>query len=336
MDQNNHVLVIAEAGVNHNGDLNLAKKMIDVASDSGADFVKFQTFQAELLVTKNAEKAEYQKNSFSDDSQYQMLKKLELRREDHFELIKHSQDRKISFLSTAFDLNSLEFLVDLNLNLVKIPSGEITNLPYLRRVGILNKMTVMSTGMADLNEVGDAVNVLLSSGLDASNLILLHCTTQYPTPMIAVNLNAMRRIGEEFGVRFGYSDHTQGIEVSIAAVSMGACLIEKHFTLSKSMVGPDHFASLEPNELKHMIQSIRNIELAMGSGQKIPTEVERKISLHVRKSLVAILPISEGEIFNNRNIGIKRPGTGISPMRLNEVLGMVARRNYEIDELIEI
>lgn len=337
MNPNNRILIIAEAGVNHNGDLNAAKKMIDIASDAGADFVKFQTFHTDSLVTKKADKAEYQKNSFSDhDSQYQMLKNLELTREDHFELFNYSQDRGIFFLSTAFDLDSLEFLIDLDLNLVKIPSGEITNLPYLRRVGILNKTTVMSTGMAYLSEVREAVHALFSSGLDPSNLILLHCTTQYPAPMSAVNLNAMRTIGQEFGVRFGYSDHTEGIEVSIAAASMGACLIEKHFTLSKSMTGPDHFASLEPNELKQMIQSIRNIEVAMGSGEKIPTQAERDISLCVRKSLVAIKPITVGEIFSDANVGIKRPGTGISPMKLDEVMGVVARKNYEIDELIEI
>jgi len=329
------VFIIAEAGVNHNGSITLAKKLIDVASKAGADAVKFQTFKAEKLVAKNAQKASYQKETTdAEESQFAMIKKLELDLDTHQKLIDYCKVKKIMFLSTPFDLESVDMLNDLGLSIFKIPSGEITNLPYLRKIGALNKKVVLSTGMATMDEVGDALDILINAGTLKENITVLHANTMYPTPMEDVNLNAMLSIKEKFNVRIGYSDHTLGIEVDIAAVAMGAKVIEKHFTLDKSMDGPDHQASLEPDELIAMVKSIRNIELALGDGIKKPSKSETPNIKVARKSIVAQKKIKKGEIFTEDNITVKRPGDGISPMKWDEVLGSVANRDYEQDELI--
>ncbi len=330
------VLIIAEAGVNHNGDIQKAKQLIDAASDAGVDFVKFQTFKAEKLVTKSAKRAEYQdKNTQNDDSQFQMLKKLELSEENHSELIAYCNSKNIKFLSTGFDLESLDFLKEIGVSLAKIPSGEITNYPYLKKIAELFEEVILSTGMADINEIRDAVKVLLDNGVQKENLIILHCNTEYPTPMEDVNLKAMLQIKDEFGVNVGYSDHTLGIEVPISAVALGATVIEKHFTLDRNFPGPDHRASLEPEELKQMVSSIRNIEKALsGSGIKEPSKSELKNKPIARKSIVANCNIEKGEVFTTKNLTVKRPGTGISPMKWNEVLGKVAEKDYQQDELI--
>ena len=329
------VFIIAEAGVNHNGSITLAKKLIDVASKAGADAVKFQTFKAEKLVAKNAQKASYQKETTdAEESQFAMIKKLELDLDTHQKLIDYCKVKKIMFLSTPFDLESVDMLNDLGLSIFKIPSGEITNLPYLRKIGALNKKVVLSTGMATMDEVGDALDILINAGTLKENITVLHANTMYPTPMEDVNLNAMLSIKEKFNVRIGYSDHTLGIEVDIAAVAMGAKVIEKHFTLDKSMDGPDHQASLEPDELIAMVKSIRNIELALGDGIKKPSKSEKPNIKVARKSIVAQKKIKKGEIFTEDNITVKRPGDGISPMKWDEVLGSVANRDYEQDELI--
>lgn len=332
----NKVLIIAEAGVNHNGDINLAKKLIDVAANAGVDYVKFQTFNSKNLVSKNAEKASYQKESTgnSSESQLEMLKKLELTREMHDELITYCDSQDIKFLSTGFDLESIEFLNGLDLDLFKVPSGEITNLPYLRKVGSLGKPIVISTGMADINEIRDALEIVLSAGANKTDITMLHCNTEYPTPMGDVNLKAMNTIGETFGVSVGYSDHTLGIEISIAAVAMGATVIEKHFTLDKNMDGPDHKASLEPNDLKAMVTAIRNIEKALGHGRKEPSESEIKNKTIARKSIVAKKLIKVGDTLTDNNITIKRPGNGISPMNWDNVIGTVAQKEYKEDDLI--
>jgi len=334
----NKVIIIAEAGVNHNGDIQQAKRLIDAAAYAGADYVKFQTFKAAKLVTKSANKADYQNNNTGDgDSQYEMLKKLELSEDVHQELIDYCNSKAIQFLSTGFDLESLDFLDGLGINLFKIPSGEITNLPYLRKIASFGKRVVMSTGMATMQEVKDAFKVLTEEGLSNDDTIIVHCNTEYPTPMEDVNLRAMHAIGKELDVNIGYSDHTLGIEVPIAAVALGAQVIEKHFTLDRNLPGPDHRASLEPEELKDMITAIRNIEKALsGSGKKEPSDSELKNKAVARKSIIATKVIKKGEEFNETNLGIKRPGTGISPMQWDAILGKKAIRDFEEEELIEI
>lgn len=331
----NKVFIIAEAGVNHNGSIELAKKLIDVASESGANAVKFQTFKAEKLVSKNANKADYQKQTTDNsESQFDMIKKLELDMDKHKELISYCKIKNIMFLSTPFDYDSIELLNDLGLEIFKIPSGEITNLPYLRHIGKLNKKVILSTGMATIGEIEDALDVLIAAGAKKENIIVLHANTMYPTPMEDVNLKAMVTIGNTFDIAFGYSDHTLGIEVDIAAVAMGACCIEKHFTLDCTMEGPDHKASLEPDELKAMVKAIRNIELALGSSIKKPSKSEIPNMQIARKSIVACKDINKGDIFTEKNIAIKRPGNGINPMRWDEVIGTKALKDYKEDELI--
>ena len=330
-------LIIAEAGVNHNGDINLARKLVDVAAEAGADCVKFQTFSADRLVTKNAKKADYQ-NQTTDagESQHAMIRKLELTRDMHMALIGHCKPRGIQFLSTGFDMESIDLLVELGLECLKIPSGEITNRPYLRHVGQYGKPVIMSTGMATLDEVGVALGILEQAGTPRKHITVLHCNTEYPTPMVDVNLRAMLAIRDSFGVQVGYSDHTLGIEIAIAAVALGATVIEKHFTLDRNLPGPDHKASLEPKKLKAMVNSIRNIEKAMGDGVKRPSSSEAKNKPIARKSLVAASAIRAGEIFSEANLAVKRPGTGLSPMRWDEVLGRKAPRSFTVDELIEL
>lgn len=331
-------LIIAEAGVNHNGDIALAKRLIDVAADSGADYVKFQTFKANKIVTKDADRANYQnKNTNDSETHYEMLKRLELSESMHDILKEYCISKKINFLSTGFDLDSLEFLSDFGISLAKIPSGEITNLPYLRKVAQLFPKVILSTGMAEMFEIKDAIKVLLDNGLKIENLTVLHCNTEYPTPMKDVNLRAMLHIQKELGVKIGYSDHTIGIEVPIAAVAIGATVIEKHFTLDRRLPGPDHKASLEPSELKAMINSIRNIEIAIsGSGVKEPSISEQKNKPIVRKSIVAQRNISKGELFSENNLTTKRPGTGLSPMKLESVIGKVSKYNFKIDDIIKL
>ena len=329
------VFIIAEAGVNHNGSLDLAKQLIDVAALAGVDAVKFQTFKAENLVSKNAQKAEYQKQTTDgEETQFEMIKKLELDVAAHDELIAYCATKNIMFLSTPFDLDSISLLDKLGMNIFKIASGEITNLPYLRKIGGLNKQVILSTGMANMSEIKAALDVLTNAGTDKQNITILHANTMYPTPMQDVNLKAMNTIGTEFDIAFGYSDHTLGIEVDIAAVAMGASVIEKHFTLDKNMAGPDHKASLEPDELIAMVAAIRNIELALGSPIKRPSPSEQPNMAIARKSLVANGNIKAGEVFTAQNLAIKRPGTGINPMLWDEYIGQVASQDYQADELI--
>jgi N,N'-diacetyllegionaminate synthase len=330
------VFIIAEAGVNHNGSIEIAKKLIDVAVESGVDAVKFQTFKASNLVSKNAKKAAYQQENIqdNDDSQYNMLKKLELDTHTHKELIAYCNAKDIMFLSTPFDHDSIELLNDLGLEIFKIPSGEITNLPYLRHIGSLQKRVILSSGMADIGEVEDALDILVSAGTKKEDITVLHANTMYPTPMEDVNLRAMVTIGKTFDVAYGYSDHTLGIEVDTAAVALGATCVEKHFTLDKTMEGPDHKASLEPDELISMVKSIRNIELALGSSVKKPSKSETPNIEVARKSIVASREIKVGEVLSEENLAIKRPGNGISPMRWDEIVGSVATRDYKEDELI--
>jgi N,N'-diacetyllegionaminate synthase len=329
--------IIAEAGVNHNGSVEIAKRMIEVAKECGADAIKFQTFKAEEVVSKYAPKAEYQKQTTGDiESHLQMLKKLELSFDDFIVLKEYCDKLGIMFLSTPFDFESIDFLNSLGVEIFKIPSGEITNLPYLEKIGKLRKKVILSTGMADLGEIEDALDILISCGTKKENITVLHCNTEYPTPYEDVNLLAMLTIKEAFKVKVGYSDHTLGIEIPIAAVALGASVIEKHFTLDKNMEGPDHKASLEPHELKAMIDAIRNIEKALGNGIKKPSKSELKNKDIARKSIVAKREIKKGEIFTEDNITVKRPGNGISPMRWYEVLGKVAPRDYKEDEIIEI
>jgi N,N'-diacetyllegionaminate synthase len=332
-----HVFIIAEAGVNHNGDLEIAKKLIDAAKDCGADAVKFQTFKAEKLVSKKAEKAEYQKNTTDyKESQYEMIKKLELSYENHKTLRSYCSEKGIQFLSSPFDLESIDLLSELGLEILKVPSGEITNLPYLSKIGKLNKKVIISTGMTNLGEIEDALNIIISNGTSKDKITILHCNTEYPTPYEDVNLKAMLTIKNAFNVRVGYSDHTQGIEVPIAAVAIGAEVIEKHFTLDNNMEGPDHKASLEPKELKKMVNSIRNIEKSLGDGNKKLSPSESKNINVVRKSIVASKTIKKGEILNEENLSVKRPGNGISPMRWNEIIGQTAKKDFDIDEMIEL
>ncbi|RAZ44673.1 N-acetylneuraminate synthase [Campylobacter hyointestinalis] len=331
----NKVFIIAEAGVNHNGSLELAKKLIDEAVVAGADAVKFQTFKAELCISKNADKAEYQKQTTDkNESQFDMIKKLELNEYAHTELIKYCKIKNIMFLSTPFDLQSVDLLNGFGLEIFKIPSGEITNLPYLRKIASLNKKVILSTGMANLGEIEAALEILTKNGTAKENITVLHANTEYPTPFRDVNLKAMLTIRGAFGVKVGYSDHTPGIEVPIAAVALGATVIEKHFTLDKTMPGPDHKASLEPSELQSMVKAIRNIEIALGDGIKKASSSESKNKPIARKSIVAKCDIKKGDLFSESNLTIKRPGSGISPMRWDEVIGLRATRDYKEDELI--
>lgn len=334
-----HTIIIAEAGVNHNGSIELAKQLIDRSVEAGVDYIKFQTFKASKLVTKTAKQAEYQqKNTGKEgDSQFQMLKKLELSPADHETLINYCNERGIMFFSTAFDFDSMDYLHSLNLGLWKIPSGEVTNYPFLKRIAAYNEKTILSTGMCDMEDVRAAVNALYKNGLSKRNLILLHCNTEYPTPFEDVNLKAMDALRKEFGVEVGYSDHTKGIEVPIAAVALGATVIEKHFTLDRNMEGPDHKASIEPDELKAMVSAIRNIEKTLGGdGTKHVSESERKNIVIARKSIIASCDIKKGDLLTEENLTVKRPGTGVSPMRWEEVLGTKAIRDFKEDELIEL
>ena len=330
-----HTLIIAEAGVNHNGSLEMAMQLIEKAAEAGVDYVKFQTFKSEKLVSRHATKAEYQKaNTDGEDSQLKMLQQLELSPDDHLQLIEHCNHCGIKFLSTAFDLDSIDFLDSLNLDLWKIPSGEITNLPYLRRIAQKGSRVIMSTGMCEPEDIEAALNVLTTNGTPLENITLLHCNTEYPTPWGDVNLRAMHDIAKRFNVSVGYSDHTKGIEVPIAAVALGATVIEKHFTLDNNLPGPDHKASLEPQQLKAMVDAIRHIEQALGNGVKQISESERKNIAIARKSIVAASEIKKGELFTEENLTVKRPGGGISPMKWDEVIGTTATRNYQPDELI--
>ena len=334
----NKIIIIAEAGVNHNGDIAKAKALIDKGAEAGVDYVKFQTFKAGNLVTKQAKRAAYQdRNTQDNDSQYEMLKKLELSQAVHQELIDYCAQKGVKFLSTGFDFESLEFLAGLGITIAKVPSGEITNLPYLRKVATLFPEVILSTGMANITEIKDAVKVLTDNGVSKDKITVLHCNTEYPTPMEDVNLKAMLHIQRELGVPVGYSDHTLGIEVPIAAVALGATVIEKHFTLDKTLPGPDHKASLEPEELKAMVSAIRNIEKAVGgSGIKEVSASEAKNKPIVRKSIVAAKKIVKGESFTVENLTVKRPGIGISPMQWDEVIGKTAKKDFEEDDLIEL
>jgi N,N'-diacetyllegionaminate synthase len=334
----NHTLIIAEAGVNHNGSLAIAKQLIDAAVDAGVDIIKFQTFKADRLVSKDAKKAEYQKKNIGDgdDSQYHMLKKLELSDVAHQELVAYCKQRNIQFWSTAFDLESIDFLHSLGVHLWKIPSGEITNYPFVKKIASFHEPVIMSTGMCDEQDIENAMQVLLTNGMTKDQVSILHCNTQYPTPMKDVNLKAMLTIKQDFGTVVGYSDHTQGIEVPIAAVALGAQVIEKHFTLDRNMPGPDHKASLEPDELKAMVSAIRHIEQALGTGKKVVSDSERANISVARKSIVAKSVIKKGEFLTEANLSVKRPGTGISPMRWEEVIGTMAIKDYQPDELIEL
>lgn len=329
----NKSFIIAEAGVNHNGNLDYAKKLIDVATESGADAVKFQTFISEKCISKWADKASYQKSTTGEtEGQLAMVKKLELSFAEFVELKEYCKAKNIIFMSTPFDIESADFLNEIKVEIFKIPSGEITNYPLIKKIGQFKKSVIMSTGMCNLEEIREAIGILREQG--TKNISLLHCNTQYPTPMEDVNLKAMLRMRDEFNLPIGYSDHSKGIEVPIAAVALGAAIIEKHFTLSKEMEGPDHRASLEPEELKKMVESIRNIEKALGVREKLVTNSEKENLQVVRKSIVAAVPIKKGDIFTEENITVKRPGTGLSPMRWNEVLGKSANKNYEADEII--
>lgn len=335
--EKNHTFIIAEAGVNHNGCTKTALKLIDYAVNSGADAIKFQTFKADSLVTSYAKKAEYQKQiNKHDDNQYEMIKRLELNYSDHITLSQYAFEKKIEFLSTPFDLESIDLLLELGLEKFKIPSGEITNLPYLEKIGQLNKEIILSTGMSTLKEIEQAINVLISSGSQKENLTVLHCNTEYPTPLIDVNLKAMVNIGNTLNVNFGYSDHTLGIHVPVAAVSMGAKIIEKHFTCDKNMEGPDHKASVSPKELNEMVKLIRNTEIALGKSIKEPTASETKNIKIARKSIVAKTSIKKGENFSLNNLTTKRPGDGISPMKWHDILKLVAKKDFKKDDLIEI
>ena len=334
----NHTIIIAEAGVNHNGSNELAKLLIDEAVESGVDYIKFQTFKSENLVTRTAKQADYQKKNIgdSDNSQYNMLKELELSEEQHFELIEYCNKKGIKFFSTAFDMDSIDFLTSLNLGLWKIPSGELTNYPYVKKIASFGEPVILSTGMSSTEEISDTVNLLVSCGLPKEKITILHCNTEYPTPMCDVNLLAMNSIKKRFQTEIGYSDHTVGIEVPIAAVALGAKVIEKHFTLDRNLPGPDHKASLEPSELKAMVSAIRNIEQALGSEEKKVSSSEMKNKAVARKSIVAAKAIKAGEMFSEENLTVKRPGIGISPMKWESVIGQVAIRDFEQDELIEL
>ena len=334
----NKTIIIAEAGVNHNGSLQLAKQLVDVAAEAGADYVKFQTFKANKIASKQAQKAIYQQQTTDNtESQLEMLERLELDEIAHLELVKYCQEKNIAFLSTAFDFDSIELLEKLGITLGKIPSGELTNLPYLRKMAKAFPKLILSTGMADMKEINDTINALIEAGAERMNLTVLHCNTEYPTPFEDVNLKAMLSIQKQLNVSIGYSDHTLGIEIPIAAVAMGATIIEKHFTLDRNMKGPDHKASLEPTELKAMVQSIRNVELALaGTGIKVASNSEKKNIEIARKSIVAARNISTGDTFTDENITVKRPGIGINPMLWDEIIGKKAVKDFKEDELIVI
>lgn len=334
----NKVLIIAEAGVNHNGSMVIAKQLVDAAVDAGVDIIKFQTFKADKLVSKYAKQAEYQKRNIGDgnDSQFDMLRKLELSARDHEELIAYCKQRGIRFWSTAFDFESMDYLHSLNLGLWKIPSGEITNYPFIRKVASYAEPVIVSTGMCSESDIQSAVDVLNKYGVSREQIVILHCNTQYPTPYQDVNLKAMCTIKQKFGTKVGYSDHTQGIEVPIAAVALGASVIEKHFTIDKNLPGPDHKASLEPAELKVMVKAIRHIEQALGDGVKKVSDSEKVNIAVARKSIVAACPIKKGELLTEENLTVKRPGTGLSPMRWLEVVGTLATKDYQEEDLIEL
>lgn len=333
-----HTLIIAEAGVNHNGSLEIAKKLVDAAVEAGVDIIKFQTFKADKLVSKDAVKAEYQRQNIDDgnNSQYDMLRELELSHENHQVLIAYCKEKGIRFWSTAFDFESIDYLHALGLDFWKIPSGEITNYPFIRKIAQYKEDIIMSTGMCVKQDIEKAINVLNDFGVRKEQITILHCNTQYPTPFEDVNLKAMLSIKKDFGMNVGYSDHTCGIEVPIAAVALGATVIEKHFTLNRNLPGPDHKASLEPAELKAMVSAIRNIEKALGNGEKKVTPSEKANIAIARKSIVAACPIKKGELLTEENITVKRPGTGISPMRWNEVIGTAATKDYSEEEQIAL
>jgi len=333
----NKTLIIAEAGVNHNGDTGMAYRLIDAAKDAGADYIKFQTFKAEKVISRFAKKANYQKKETGlEESQLEMVKKLELDKKSHIELIGYCNQSGIKFLSTPFDLESITLLDQLGLKIFKVPSGEITNYPYLKEIAKYNKRVLLSTGMATLGDIENALDVLTKNGTDYEKITILHCNTEYPTPYEDVNLRAMQTIHQAFKLPVGYSDHTLGIEAPIAAVALGATVIEKHFSLDRNLPGPDHKASLEPDELKAMVSSIRNIEKALGDGVKKISPSEQKNINIARKSITAARDIKKGEIFASENITTKRPGDGISPMRWNEIIGRRAIKDFEIDEKIII
>ncbi len=333
----NSIIIIAEAGVNHNGDIQLAKRLIDEADKAGADYVKFQTFKTEKNISRQAPKAAYQvTNTEAGESQFDMVKKLELTEEDHYELIRYCAGKNIRFLSTPFDSDSIHFLAKAGIKTGKIPSGEITNLPYLKLMAASFEYLIMSTGMATMDEIGYAFEVLKKAGSKAENITILHCNTEYPTPMRDVNLRAMGTIQEKFGARIGYSDHTEGIEVPIAAAALGATILEKHFTLDKNMEGPDHKASLDPAELCEMVRSVRNIEAALGTGIKEPSASELKNIQIVRKSIYTAKPIKKGEMLTMENLVTKRPGTGISPLLMDEIVGKTALQDMEDDHQLQL
>lgn len=329
----NRILIIAEAGVNHNGSLDIARKLVDAAVDAGADVVKFQTFKSERIASKHAQKAEYQKKTTgAGESQLDMLRKLELSEENHHELIAYCKKKNIEFLSTPFDLESVDLLASLGLQTFKIPSGELNNLPYLERIGRYNRKVILSTGMADLGEVEANINVLIKSGTERNKITLLHCHSEYPTPMHVVNLSAMNTMRGAFKLAVGYSDHTEGIEIPIAAAALGATVIEKHFTLDRNMEGPDHKASLEPHQLKAMVQAIRDIEAAMGNGIKTPSEIELKNKTVARKSIHAARDLKKGAVIREEDLTMKRPGDGISPMLMRDMIGRKLTADVEEDQ----
>ena len=330
-------MIIAEAGVNHNGDINLAAELVKVAANAGADFIKFQTFTAKGLATQNVKKAPYQlKLTDKSESQYEMLRKLELSEEMHHHIMGQCELNKMSFLSTGFDISSIKFLQNLGQKVFKVSSGDITNLPLLQYLGEQKNDVILSTGMSTYGDIESAVNVLVSAGTPPEKITLLHCTTEYPAPLIDVNLRAIQTLRTAFGLKVGYSDHTAGIEIALAAVSLGACVIEKHITLNKTLPGPDHIASIEPHELMAMVSGIRNIEIALGDGVKRLMPSEAQNILVARKSIVARCNIKAGDIYSEENLDVKRPGTGISPMQWNQVLGRRANRDYTYDEPIQI
>ncbi|MDE5883403.1 MAG: N-acetylneuraminate synthase [Muribaculaceae bacterium] len=329
-------IIIAEAGVNHNGNLDNALQMVEVAKQAGADYIKFQTFKADCLVTSEGKTADYQKNNCDADSQLEMLRNLELSFDDFKTIALYCKELEIGFLSTPFDKESIKFLASLGVDFMKIPSGEITNLPYLRAVASTGIPAIISTGMSTNDDIANALDIFFKAGYTSEKLTLLHCTTEYPTPMADVNLKAMVSMREMFGIPTGYSDHTPGIEIPVAATALGAVVIEKHFTLSRTLPGPDHAASLEPNELAKMIKAIRNVSVALGSGEKHVTESESKNQSIARKSIVAARDIKAGEIFNEDNITTKRPATGLSPMLWDEVVGTAATKDFPKDALITL
>ncbi len=333
-----NTIIIAEAGVNHNGSIEIAKKLIDAGAAAGVDYVKFQTFKSEKVISKNAKKADYQIANTADnvESQLEMVKKYELDKDTHLELIDYCNLKGVKFLSSPFDLESIDLLVELGVELFKIPSGEITNLPYLRKVASLKKDIILSTGMCNLADIETAISILVANGARRESITILHCNTEYPTPMVDVNLSAMNTIRNAFNVNVGYSDHTLGIEIPIAATALGATVIEKHFTLDRNMEGPDHIASLEPNSLTDMVKAIRNIDIALGNGIKLPSASETKNIAIARKSIVAAQDLKVGDVITEENITVKRPGSGISPLKWDELIGKKIKKNLEADELLEM